>query len=981
MIGRNPGARAFLPTVDEWVKAAYHKNDGVTGNYWEYPTSAGSAPGTDMDEATNPGNNANYYSEPQPIDPPYYTTEVGEFEWSDSPYGTFDQGGNVWEICETVVDTGVGQWWRRHLGGGWYSNVSSLAIGTLSSGLPTEQVEVLGFRIATLDPGSIIARPLLWDNGAGDNNWFNSVNWDPDGSPDPPDQLAVLTGTPHAAASDVTTDGGGSIHIWGAGTVATFDLNLVVGATGDGKLHITDGGSVVSMLHGQIGTETGSQGEVLVHGTGSAWNVADSLYVGGSAAGGGGTGTLTVQNGGTVNVANTLKVWSTGTVELLGSQINTGSLLVESGGTLRHDAGTLAVLGGTFDPGDPGIAVYAVDGPGNPTLQLTGAGANLQAEVWVADAGTGTLEITDGGWISSYGVDVGKVADSQGTVRVHGAGSRWRIWGFFQIGEYGGGTLEITGGGSVRSDTGWPSIIAAYDDSQGAVTVDGAGSTWVANDLHVGEHGTGTLTITGEGNVSTAYSGYIAPMDGSAGTVTINGTGSVWDVGNNVHVGGFSPTPGGTGELYLQDHGSVHIGNTLNIWSSGAVHLESGELSADTIDVALGGQFNFTGGTLAARTFLGSLWVGDGCTIAPGNGVGTLEITDMAMIGGTYAWELGPSGADLVAVNGFMLDLGGALTLQLLDAGAPAGPVGDLPIFTYPYLSGDELGNWTIDTSNVPHWVFAPGGPTLVNDMDNYQILLTGVEQVLQRQWNNPGGGSYHDSTNWLGGIVPNSVGAEANFLEKIEGDSTVHCEEPVVVGTINLHSPNSYTIAGPAEITLEASAGDAQINVLSGHHRIEAPLSLAGNLAVDTADATTLTLDPDRMILLLGNLTKNGLGALVLTETSPLAGDVTVNEGVLEVGENVLALGSGSNTIYLGEGSTLKAVGTVNHRVVNTGAPGTSTLEAVGVLDVGVNTLANGYDYQGALEVGPHSVGLKDLDEAELYGAHMAGGTISSFN
>jgi hypothetical protein len=88
-----------------------------------------------------------------------------------------------------------------------------------------------------------------------------------------------------------------------------------------------------------------------------------------------------------------------------------------------------------------------------------------------------------------------------------------------------------------------------------------------------------------------------------------------------------------------------------------------------------------------------------------------------------------------------------------------------------------------------------------------HQIFLTGVEEVLERQWNNPTGGSYHASTNWLGGICPNSVGADANFLEKIEGDSTVYCQEPVVVGSMDFRSPHSYTIAGQAEITFRRPA------------------------------------------------------------------------------------------------------------------------------------------------------------------------------
>ena len=60
-IARNSGAKFFVPSENEWHKAAHHKNDGVTGNYFDYPTGSDSMPGRDLSEATNSGNNANYY--------------------------------------------------------------------------------------------------------------------------------------------------------------------------------------------------------------------------------------------------------------------------------------------------------------------------------------------------------------------------------------------------------------------------------------------------------------------------------------------------------------------------------------------------------------------------------------------------------------------------------------------------------------------------------------------------------------------------------------------------------------------------------------------------------------------------------------------------------------------------------------------------------------------------------------------------------
>lgn len=38
-----------ITSEDEWYKAAYHKNDGVTGNYFDYPTGSDGSPGRDID--------------------------------------------------------------------------------------------------------------------------------------------------------------------------------------------------------------------------------------------------------------------------------------------------------------------------------------------------------------------------------------------------------------------------------------------------------------------------------------------------------------------------------------------------------------------------------------------------------------------------------------------------------------------------------------------------------------------------------------------------------------------------------------------------------------------------------------------------------------------------------------------------------------------------------------------------------------------
>ncbi len=142
---REEDATWVIPSEDEWYKAAYHYNDGVTGNYYDYPTSSDSVPSNDLIDP-DLGNNATFWDNDYTIGSPYWLTEAGAHENSESPYDTFDQGGNVWEWNEAIINASF-----RGLRGGSYG--SNSALGLHAAYRPSvfdamTEHSSLGFRVA-----------------------------------------------------------------------------------------------------------------------------------------------------------------------------------------------------------------------------------------------------------------------------------------------------------------------------------------------------------------------------------------------------------------------------------------------------------------------------------------------------------------------------------------------------------------------------------------------------------------------------------------------------------------------------------------------------------------------------------------------------------------------------------------------------------------------------------------------------------------
>ena len=94
-IGRSPETQWDWPSEDESYKAAYHKNDGATAGYWAYRPAAILSRAMILLILSRKQRHTVRSLSVTPSARLTCATEVGEPENSESPYGTFDQGGNV----------------------------------------------------------------------------------------------------------------------------------------------------------------------------------------------------------------------------------------------------------------------------------------------------------------------------------------------------------------------------------------------------------------------------------------------------------------------------------------------------------------------------------------------------------------------------------------------------------------------------------------------------------------------------------------------------------------------------------------------------------------------------------------------------------------------------------------------------------------------------------------------------------------------
>ena len=158
-ITRNAGAIDFIPSENEWYKAAYYKGGSTNAGYWTYPTQNNTAP---INTLPDTGNHANFWD--------YY----------DTGNGGYTDPTNYWRpwwghlrillgrtarlIWAAMSSSGM----RRQIGssrglrgGSWHGLSDSLASSFRDNNSPTYASYYIGFRVASVPTGWFLSPVAL----------------------------------------------------------------------------------------------------------------------------------------------------------------------------------------------------------------------------------------------------------------------------------------------------------------------------------------------------------------------------------------------------------------------------------------------------------------------------------------------------------------------------------------------------------------------------------------------------------------------------------------------------------------------------------------------------------------------------------------------------------------------------------------------------------------------------------------------------
>lgn len=483
-------------------------------------------------------------------------------------------------------------------------------------------------------------------------------------------------------------------------------------------------------------------------------------------------------------------------------------------------------------------------GPGAPASWASSTTA------WVGSTSDGTLTVDSDSDLLSGEISLGYHPGRTGVVTVDGPGSTWSNQWRMYVGRGGSGTLNITNGAAVNMGSYGVGYIGYESGSTGAITVDGADSTFYSGEsLYVGDAGHGTLNINGGAQVTVDYNTHVAAYPGATGAIQFGAgggtltTGSLWASANQVSGTGTINVRGLVSDFDLVFDSPASLTQTL-AWNSlpgQDVTIEL-DLTDPLLNDALGAGYQGTG-SLTIRngmkldSFEGSVAYAPGSTgvvniegsgtewspwaglSVGGGGQGTLNITGGAAVRSGYGWVGSETGATgVVNVDGAGSEWANDGRIYLGDEGNG----------TLNVTNGAAVSNWDfIDVGNAGSGTLnITGGGSVVTEGQAYlgsSFGSVGAATVA-------GAGSTWTIARWLeigsdgkgilditdGGAVSTGNGgvslawwADSEAIVKVDGNGSTWTntgELEFGEGTGQLRITNGGTVAA-SDLSLSASS------------------------------------------------------------------------------------------------------------------------------------------------------------------------------
>ena len=300
--------------------------------------------------------------------------------------------------------------------------------------------------------------------------------------------------------------------------------------------------------------------------------------------------------------------------------INNGEMHVLSGSTMNLTTATASLQ--VFNTGAGAPALLEIDGAGSSVT------VNGLVDIGRNNDGDGTLNITNGGSLTTTNttgsVGIGVNDGTVGIATVDGTGSSMTVGGTagLFVGNEGVGTLDVTDGGLVTTtlltvadsdtngvNTGTSILTVNGTDGVTPSTLNVTGASYIGGSTNE-DRGTGILNIQA-GALYTSNGGVIGSGDGTGpdgdGTVNITGTDSFW----NATANGFS-------DIFVGDTGD----GTLNVTAGGRVDADAvfigdnagSETAAMTIDGA-SSVVNVRGTFVVGNSRRGTIDLTNGATL------------------------------------------------------------------------------------------------------------------------------------------------------------------------------------------------------------------------------------------------------------------------------------------------------------------------------------------------------------------------------